>query len=239
MYGVKRGRGNAVWRKKGLITIKDTIVSASLLACDMTKAAEEIRRCESAGVDWIHYDVMDGHFVEQISYGTPVLKCVRKCTKMPVDVHLMVERPDRQAEFFAEAGADIIDIHVESPCDIGACLKRIRELGKSPALAVKPDTPIEAAFEYLPLCDMVLVMTVEPGYGGQGFLADMLPKVRALREYADGNGFQNLDIQVDGGINEKTGADARKAGANVLVAGTGLFNASDMKAANAALKGTL
>ena len=151
----------------------------------------------------------------------------------------MVERPDRQAEFFAEAGADIIDIHIESPCDIGACLKRIRELGKSPALAVKPNTPIEEAYPYLPLCDMVLVMTVEPGYGGQGFIAEMMTKVKALREYADNNGFAALDIQVDGGINEKTGEDAKNAGANVLVAGTGLFKANDMKAVNAALKGTL
>ncbi len=201
--------------------------------------AEEIRRCEDAGVDWIHYDVMDGHFVEQISYGTPILKSVKKCTKRPLDVHLMVERPDQQAEYFAEAGADIIDIHVESPCDIAACLKRIRELGKSPALAVKPNTPIEEAYPYLPLCDMVLVMTVEPGYGGQGFIPEMLPKVKVLREYADNNGFASLNIQVDGGINEKTGEQAKTAGANVLVAGTGLFKAKDMNAVNAALKGTL
>lgn len=201
--------------------------------------AEEIRRCEDAGVDWIHYDVMDGHFVEQISYGTPILKSVKKCTDRPLDVHLMVERPDQQAEYFAEAGADIIDIHIESPCDIGACLRRIRELGKSPALAVKPNTPIEEAYPFLPLCDMVLVMTVEPGYGGQGFIAEMMTKVKALREYADENGFSGLNIQVDGGINEKTGEDAKKAGANVLVAGTGLFKANDMKAVNAALKGTL
>ncbi len=201
--------------------------------------AEEIRRCEDAGVDWIHYDVMDGHFVEQISYGTPILRSVKKCTSRPLDVHLMVERPDQQAEYFAEAGADIIDIHLESSCDIGACLKRIRNLGKTPALAVKPNTPIEDAYSYLPLCDMVLVMTVEPGYGGQGFIPDMLTKVRALREYADNNGFPSLNIQVDGGINENTGADAKRAGANVLVAGTGLFYASDMKAVNTALKGTL
>lgn len=205
----------------------------------MTKMAEEIRRCEDAGVDWIHYDVMDGHFVEQISYGTPILKSVKKCTDRPLDVHLMVERPDQQAEYFAEAGADIIDIHIESPCDIGACLRRIRELGKSPALAVKPNTPIEEAYPFLPLCDMVLVMTVEPGYGGQGFIAEMTTKVKALREYADEKGFSGLNIQVDGGINEKTGEDAKKAGANVLVAGTGLFKANDMKAVNAALKGTL
>lgn len=201
--------------------------------------AHEISRCEDAGVDWIHFDVMDGHFVDQITYGAPVLKWVRQITDKPLDVHLMADNPDKQAEYFAEAGADIIDIHIESPCDIGACLKRIRELGKSPALAVKPNTPIEEAYPYLPLCDMVLVMTVEPGYGGQGFISEMMTKVKALREYADNNGFAALDIQVDGGINEKTGGDAKKAGANVLVAGTGLFKANDMKAVNAALKGTL
>lgn len=190
-------------------------------------------------MDWIHFDVMDGHFVEQITYGAPVLKWVRKTTDKLLDVHLMVDNPDRQIDFFAEAGADLIDIHIESPCDIGECLKRIRTLGKKSALAVKPNTPIEEAYPYLPLCDMVLVMTVEPGYGGQGFIADMMPKVKALREYADNNGFPELDIQVDGGINEKTGADAKRAGANVLVAGTGLFKASDMKAVNTALKGTL
>ena len=201
--------------------------------------AHEISRCEDAGVDWIHFDVMDGHFVDQITYGAPVLKWVRQITDKPLDVHLMVDNPDKQAEYFAEAGADIIDIHIESPCDIAACLKRIRGLGKSPALAVKPNTPIEEAYRYLPLCDMVLVMTVEPGYGGQGFIAEMMTKVKVLREYADNNGFAGLDIQVDGGINEKTGNDAKKAGANVLVAGTGLFKANDMKAVNAALKGTL
>lgn len=222
-----------------MIINKDIIISASLLASNMTKMAHEISRCEDAGVDWIHFDVMDGHFVDQITYGAPVLKWVRQTTDKLLDVHLMVDNPDKQAEYFAQAGADIIDIHIESPCDIGACLKRIRELGKSPALAVKPNTPIEEAFPYLPLCDMVLVMTVEPGYGGQGFIAEMMTKVKALREYADNNGFAGLDIQVDGGINEKTGEDAKKAGANVLVAGTGLFKANDMKAVNAALKGTL
>lgn len=216
----------------------EILVSASLLAADLADLGNEVSRCAAAGVDWIHYDVMDGRFVEQITYGAPVLKWIRKTCGLPLDVHLMVEDPTKQIGFFAEAGADIIDIHIESSCDIAACLKRIRELGKKSALAVKPGTPVESAYEYLPLCDMVLVMTVEPGYGGQGFIPEMMPKVRALREYADSHGFSALDIQVDGGINEKTAEDAKAAGANILVAGTGLFKSNDMKAVNAALKGT-
>lgn len=216
----------------------EILVSASLLAADLANLGKEVSRCAAAGVDWIHYDVMDGRFVEQITYGAPVLKWIRKTCGLPLDVHLMVEDPTKQIEFFAEAGADIIDIHIESSCDIAACLKRIRELGKKSALAVKPGTPVESAYEYLPLCDMALVMTVEPGYGGQGFISEMMPKVRALREYADSHGFSALDIQVDGGINEKTAEDAKAAGANILVAGTGLFKSNDMKAVNAALKGT-
>ncbi len=217
--------------------MKETIVSASLLASNLADFTGEISRCERAGADWIHFDVMDGHFVEQITYGAPVLKFVRKVTEKPLDVHLMVENPQSQIKFFSDAGADIIDIHIESKGDIAGCLREIRSLGKKSALALKPDTPVERVYDYLPLCDMVLVMTVEPGYGGQGFIYEMLPKIKALRNYADNNGFEKLDIQVDGGINEKTGDSAKYAGANILVAGTGLFKAPDMKAACNALKG--
>ena len=221
------------------MNIRNIITSASLLAADLSIIGNEVVRCAAAKVDWIHFDVMDGRFVEQITYGAPVMKWLMKHCTLPMDVHLMVEDPTRQIELFAAEGADIIDIHIESSCDISACLKRIRELGKRSALAVKPGTPVEEAYKYLPLCDMVLVMTVEPGYGGQGFIPEMLPKVRALREYADSHGFPALDIQVDGGINPVTAEDAKLAGANVLVCGTGLFRSDDMSAVNAALKGTL
>jgi len=216
---------------------RDILVSASLLACNLADMAGEIARCERAGVDWIHFDVMDGHFVEQITYGAPVLKSLRSVTKKTLDVHLMVENPRSQIKFFADAGADLINIHYESKDDIAGCLREIRSLGKKSALAIKPQTPAEAIFDYIPLCDMILVMTVEPGYGGQGFIYETLPKIKVLRDYADANGFEKLDIQVDGGVNEKTGYSAVNAGANVLVAGTGLFKADDMKTVCEALKG--
>lgn len=221
---------------KGLIFIK-TVISASLLASDLTKMADEIKRCESAGVDWVHFDVMDGRFVDQITYGAPVLKWVKKTTSLPLDVHLMVEDPTKQIDFFADAGADIITIHTESDCDVPRCLERIHERGLRASLAVKPNTPAERVLDNISLCDMILVMTVEPGYGGQSFISEMMTKVRAIREYADRNGLSELDIQVDGGINSETAPIAKEAGANVLVAGTSLFKAKDMRELTAALKG--
>ncbi len=216
---------------------KTNILSASLLASDPANFGNEIKRCENAGVDWIHFDVMDGHFVEQITYGAPVLRALRKVTESFMDIHLMVDNPAVQIPFFAEAGADLIDIHIESKDDTAECLKLIRSLGKKSALAIKPATPVESVYPYLPLCDMILVMTVEPGYGGQGFIREMLPKITVLRNYADSIGFPDLDIQVDGGVNADTAGLAVRAGANVLVAGTGLFKAGDMKAAANILKG--
>lgn len=210
--------------------------SASLLACDLANISGELSRCKAANVDWIHFDVMDGAFVEQITYGSPVLKSVRAATDMFLDVHLMVENPAQQVKFFAEAGADLISFHIESLSDAAETLKAIRALGVKSALAVKPKTPIESVYPYLALCDMVLVMTVEPGYGGQAFMPETLGKIRALREKADGMGLSGLSIEVDGGINAKTAPLVKEAGADVLVAGTGLFKAADMAEANLLLK---
>lgn len=210
--------------------------SASLLACNLADLSGEASRCKSAGVDMLHFDVMDGVFVEQITYGSPVLKCLRGATDLPLDVHLMVEDPTKQIKFFAEAGADIITIHAESFCDTAAVLKSIRAAGVKASLSVKPLTPIEAVYGYLPLCDMVLVMTVEPGYGGQSFIPSTLDKIIALRKRTAELGMPDFDIEVDGGINDKTAPLVKQAGANVLVAGTGLFKAADMETANRALK---
>lgn len=210
--------------------------SASLLACRLSDISRELDRCKAANVDWIHFDVMDGVFVDQISYGSPVLRSVRAATDMFLDVHLMVENPAAQVKFFTEAGADLISFHIESRCEPAELLKEIRSLGVRPALAVKPKTPIETVFPYLPLCDMVLVMTVEPGYGGQAFIPETLNKIRSLRKKAEETGLDTLDIEVDGGINGRTSSLVKEAGANVLVAGTGLFKAADMAEANVMLK---
>ena len=204
--------------------------SASLLACNLAQLALEISKCKKSGVDWVHFDVMDGVFVDQITYGSPVLKTVRSSTDMFLDVHLMVEDPTKQIKLFADAGADLITIHVESFCNISEVLKDIKNRGKKAALALKPKTPIEAVYPYLHLCDMVLVMTVEPGYGGQTFINDTVEKIKALRQVTDNLGMKDFDIQVDGGINEQTAQIAKKAGANVLAVGTTLFKADNMKA---------
>ncbi len=221
---------------KGLITI-NIKTSASLLACDLADISGELAHCKNAGVDWIHFDVMDGVFVRQISFGEPVLKSVRQATDMFLDVHLMVENPLPQIPLFAEAGADLIDIHLESACDAAAALKEIRALGKKSALALKPDTSAEQVFDLLPLCDMVLIMTVQPGYGAQKLIPKTVDKIKALRKFANDNGFSNLEIEVDGGINSETAKTVRNAGATVLVSGTALFKAPDMAAADKTLKG--
>jgi ribulose-phosphate 3-epimerase len=204
----------------------------SLLAADLGRLAEETRRAEASGADALHIDIMDAHFVPNLSFGPDIVAlCRRVAPGFFRHVHLMLTRPDLYLEPFAAAGAQTIQIHVESDCDLHAELPRIRALGLRAAIALNPETPAEAVFPYLGLCDEVLVMTVHPGYGGQSFISDCLPKISLIRRRAPG-----IDIMVDGGINDETALLAAKAGANQLVAGSYLFKQSDMAAAVAALR---
>ena len=199
-------------------------ISPSVLTADFTQLGDAIKELDNAGTDMLHLDVMDGIFVPNISFGMPVVKSIRDVTDTILDVHLMIDRPHRYVEHFAKAGADIIGFHTEAGSDIGQTLDKIHELGKKTCLTIKPKTPAEDVFPYLPKCDMVLVMSVEPGFGGQKFMQEVLPKVTAIRKKADEMGLC-LDIEIDGGINLDTAPLAVKAGANVLVAGNVIFSA--------------
>ena len=204
--------------------------SPSILASDFAHLAEEAQRMEQAGADYLHIDVMDGHFVPNITLGPPVIRSLRPCCSLPFDVHLMISHPLAYLERFAQAGADLITVHVECEDDVGETLGQIKALGCQPGLTLRPATPIEAVFPYLEQVGMVLVMTVEPGFGGQPFRPDMLPKIQTLRQRLDSLGLET-DIQVDGGIGTPTIASVCQAGANVIVAGSSLFGKEDYRAA--------
>ena len=201
-------------------------ISPSILTCDFGHLAEELAFVEKVGSDMVHLDVMDGVFVPNMSFGPPVIERMRPLTKLFFDVHLMMQYPDRLIKAFADAGADLINFHVESDAPIAETLAQIHALGKQAALTIKPKTPAEAVFPYLDQVEMVLVMTVEPGFGGQKFMADMMPKVRALREEIDRRGL-SVKIQVDGGVSDVTAPETAAAGADVAVVGSALFNAAD------------
>jgi len=210
-------------------------ISPSVLACDLSRLADEVAVIETAGAEMAHLDVMDGVFVPNMSFGMPVIEALKKHSKIIFDVPLMIVNPEKYAERFIDAGADIVTFHYEATDDPAALLDLIRSRGVKAAISVKPATPAEAVFPLLDKCDMVLVMTVEPGYGGQSFMPDMLPKIKAIREEIERRGL-DVDIEVDGGINAKTAELVKAAGANVLVAGSSVFCASDRAAAIDALR---
>ena len=201
-------------------------VSPSILTCDFARLGEEASFVERSGADGLHLDVMDGVFVPNLSFGPPIIQRLRPVTPLFFDVHLMMEYPDRLLDAFADAGADSLNLHVECRSPLEPSLRHIRQRGLKSGLTLKPGTPAEAVFPYLPLVDMVLIMTVEPGFGGQKFMADMLPKVSAVRDEARRRGL-SPEIQVDGGINRDNAADAARAGATCAVVGSALFGASD------------
>ena len=205
-------------------------ISPSILSCDYGKIAEELKDMESAGADYMHIDVMDGHFVPNLTLGAPVIKCIRKATDVPFDVHLMISDPLRYIDDFCDAGADIITFHTECDSPIDETIEKILSRGVKASLTVKPKTSVEDIFPYLDKLSMVLIMTVEPGFGGQSFMEDMMAKVSALRNEINARGL-DCEIEVDGGINEKTIATAAAAGADVFVSGNALFSSADRKAA--------
>ncbi len=205
-------------------------VAPSLLSCDFSKMGEEIVRVDQAGADLIHLDVMDGHFVPNITMGPAVIAGVRPYTKLPFDVHLMIDDPLKYIDAFADAGADIITFHAEAGSDIAATIAKINARGLKAGLVIKPKTPAEVVFPYLSELYMVVVMTVEPGFGGQSFMADMMPKVTVLKEECRRRGL-SVQIEADGGISEKTVGAAAAVGVDICVSGTGVFKAKDTAAA--------
>lgn len=203
-------------------------IAPSILSADFARLGAEVEAIRIGGADYVHFDVMDGCFVPNISIGIPVLKSLRKATELFIDVHLMIREPVRYAEAFCRAGADLVNFHVEADSEenIAAAIEIARKLGKKTGVTVKPNTPAEAVLPFLPAVDLILVMTVEPGFGGQHFMPNMLPKIETIRSYIEKNN-SDCELEVDGGIDPETAPLVKRAGANVLVAGSAVFNRPD------------
>lgn len=201
------------------MTIK---LSPSILSADFANLERDIKIAVDAGAEYVHVDVMDGHFVPNITIGAPVVKALRRATDAVLDVHLMISDPDQYLDDFIKAGSDIITVHCESNGDTAAQLKKIRAAGVKAACVIKPKTPVETMIELLPLCDMVLLMTVEPGFGGQGFIPECMDKIRAVRRAIQEGGY-NCELEIDGGVKLTNVADCIEAGADVIVAGSAVF----------------
>ena len=211
----------------------NTIISPSILSADFVNLERDIRLVEKAGADWLHIDVMDGHFVPNITIGVPVVKSIKKVTKLPLDVHLMIENPQNYVEPFIQAGADIVTFHFEAASDkVLEIIKNIKDLGAKAGLSIKPKTGVDEILKFLPYLDLVLVMTVEPGFGGQSFMHDCAQKIPEIRQNAP----DSLIIQVDGGINNVTGHICTSLGANSLVAGNYIYSHNDINQAVKSLR---
>ena len=204
--------------------MSEIIVSPSILSADFANIERDIKRVENAGAKWLHIDVMDGHFVPNITIGVPVVASIKKVTNLTLDVHLMIENPEKYVEVFAKAGADILTFHYEATNDAGALIKKIKSLGVKAGMSIKPKTPADVTFPYLKDLDLLLVMTVEPGFGGQKFMQDCAEKIPVIKSNAP----KDLIIQVDGGINAETARICTGYGANSLVAGNYIYKSNDI-----------
>jgi ribulose-phosphate 3-epimerase len=197
-------------------------IAPSILSADFGRLAEEVRAVELAGADWIHVDVMDGRFVPNITIGPPVVRAIRAATRLPIDVHLMIVEPEKYLDDFAQAGADVLSVHVEASPHLNRTIQHVHHLGKRAGVVLNPSTSEDTIRYVIETCDLVLVMSVNPGFGGQAFLPEVLPKVRAIREMIDRSG-RSIDLEIDGGIARSTASSATEAGARVLVAGSAIF----------------